>query len=62
MLKSQSKHGTTMVSAGGFKTFIPQFLILSEGGVSGRSFMPVSFGGFPDQTMADLLSYIETLK
>ena len=61
-LYKSSPEGLTIASMGGIKTFIPRADIQSEGSVDGRSFMPDSFGSLPPQAMADLVSYIQTLK
>ena len=62
ILKRQTPKGTTLIGAGGAKTFIPHYLILAEGNFGKRSFMPASFGSFSDQMMTDLVAYIMTLK
>ena len=54
--------GVIIASPGGAQTFIAKSALIGQGNVSGRSFMPRTFGNLPDQTMADLLSYIKTLK
>ena len=61
-LYKSSPQGLTIASMGNVKTFISRADIQSEGSVDGRSFMPDSFGSLPEQTMADLVSYIQTLK
>ena len=61
-LYKSSKEGLTIASMGNVKTFIPKADIQSEGSVEGRSFMPDSFGSLPPQAIADLVSYIQTLK
>lgn len=54
--------GTTVAMMGGARIFVPQAEIKSEIFVGGRSFMPAAFGQLPDETMADLVAYISTLK
>jgi putative membrane-bound dehydrogenase-like protein len=54
--------GTTVAMMGGVRIFIPVAEIKSENFVGGRSFMPAAFGQFPDDTLADLVAYIATLK
>ena len=61
MVKSDS-NGTTIAQQGGIKTFIAKPLIISQGYVNSRSFMPRSFGSLPEQSIADLVAYIQTLK
>ena len=53
--------GVTIAIPGGTTTFIANSDIYSQGGVTGKSFMPTAFDNFPEQTMADLISYIQSL-
>ncbi|MGJ8633082.1 MAG: PVC-type heme-binding CxxCH protein [Luteolibacter sp.] len=57
-----NKNGTTLGFMGGSTRFIPKEQIERERFLRGKSFMPPSFGAFPDQTMVDLISYLRTLK
>jgi len=61
-LASSNSNGVTIATQGGVKHFIAASDIHSQGGVSRKSFMPTAFAAFPDQTMADLVSYILSLK
>ncbi len=61
-LDKQEMLGTTVAMMGGARMFIPKADIKSEGFVGGRSFMPPAFGQLPEDTMADLVAYIGTLK
>ncbi|MGJ8654903.1 MAG: PVC-type heme-binding CxxCH protein [Akkermansiaceae bacterium] len=61
-LAKHDDNGIVIAVQGGQETFIAKSELLTHGSVSGRSFMPRSFGQLPDQTMADLLAYIKTLK
>ncbi|YCM46953.1 PVC-type heme-binding CxxCH protein (plasmid) [Verrucomicrobiaceae bacterium 227] len=54
--------GTTIAVMGGARVFIPQNEIKSEHFVGGRSFMPAMFGQLPEESIADLVAYISTLK
>ncbi len=54
--------GTTVAMMGGARMFVPQNEIKNQNFVGGRSFMPAAFGQLPDETMADLVAYIATLK
>lgn len=55
--------GVTLAFMGGAKIFIPADEVASKEFVSGRSFMPTGLiSGYSDQNVADLLSYIATLK
>ena len=54
--------GTTVAMMGGARIFVPQAEIKKENFVGGRSFMPPAFGQLPDETIADLVAYIATLK
>ena len=54
--------GTTVAVMGGARMFIPNASIKTEEFVGGRSFMPPAFGQLPENTLADLVAYIETLK
>ncbi len=58
---SNTDYGVTLAYMGGAKQFIPRHRIRQQRHVN-TSFMPSSFGNFPDQTMVDLVSYIKTLK
>jgi putative membrane-bound dehydrogenase-like protein len=62
-LVSQDKRGTTLAFMGGAKTFIPAEQIKSQGALGGRSFMMKGLiDSYSDQQVADLLTYIRTLK
>ncbi|SEI59091.1 putative membrane-bound dehydrogenase domain-containing protein [Dyadobacter sp. SG02] len=62
-LVSQDKRGTTLAFMGGAKTFIPSDQIKSQGALGGRSFMIKGLiDTYSDRQVADLLSYIRTLK
>tara|TARA_R110002096_G_scaffold212352_10_gene399856 strand:- start:48 stop:4457 length:4410 start_codon:yes stop_codon:yes gene_type:complete len=61
-LDKQEALGTTVAMMGGARIFVPQTEIKNEGFVGGRSFMPSAFGQLPEETMADLVAYIATLK
>ncbi len=61
-LVKSDENGIVIATQGGQETFIAKSALINHGSVSGRSFMPRSFGSLPDQTMADLLAYIKTLK
>ena len=61
-LAKQDENGIVITVQGGQETFIAKSALLAHGSVSGRSFMPRSYGNLTDQTMADLLAYIKTLK
>ena len=54
--------GLTIATAGNIKTFVAKDDIASEGSVPGKSFMPMTFGNLPEQTIVDLVAYIQTLK
>ena len=54
--------GTTVAMMGGARMFIPKASIKNEEFVGGRSFMPPAFGQLPEETMADLVAYVGTLK
>lgn len=58
---SNNKNGVTLAYMGGAKTFIPREVIASQTHIN-KSFMPDTFGNFPEQTMVDLVAYIKTLK
>ena len=60
--KRKTTRGTTLIASGGVQTFIPTHLILAESSRGQRSFMPSSFGTYPEQMMVDLVSYIMTLE
>lgn len=62
-LVSQDKRGTTLAFMGGATTFVPADQIRSQGALGGRSFMVKGLiDAYSDQQVADLLSYIRTLK
>lgn len=62
-LVSQDKRGTTLAFMGGATTFVPAEQIRSQGALGGRSFMVKGLiDAYSDQQVADLLSYIRTLK
>ena len=61
-LKHSDDNGITIAVMGGAKVFIPQHLLLHEGSIEGRSFMPSSFANLPAQTLADLAAYIKTIE
>ena len=54
--------GTTIAVMGGGRIFVPQTEIKDQNFVGGRSFMPPIFGQLPEETMADLVAYIGSLK
>ncbi|MDP4997112.1 MAG: DUF1080 domain-containing protein, partial [Akkermansiaceae bacterium] len=54
--------GKTVAAMGGGRIFVPTAEIKKANFVPGRSFMPPVFGGLPDETIADLIAYISTLK
>ncbi|MGJ8644800.1 MAG: PVC-type heme-binding CxxCH protein [Luteolibacter sp.] len=54
--------GKTVAAMGGGRIFVPTAEIKKATFVPGRSFMPPVFGGLPDETIADLIAYISTLK
>jgi len=58
---NQNANGTTLGFMGGLKIFIPKEQIKKERFINGHSFMPSSFGKLPEQTMVDLIAYIQTL-
>lgn len=59
---SSGDAGVSIAAPGGAVTFIAASDIYDQGGVAGQSFMPTNFDAFPDQTMADLIAYIQSLK
>lgn len=61
-LFKKTPQGVTIALMGNAQFFIPASEIKSEASVPGKSFMPSIFGDLPDQTMVDLISYINTLK
>ena len=61
-LVSKNEYGTTIAFMGGAQTFIPAELTKTQVRVARRSFMPSHFGSLPEQTMVDLLNYIQTIK
>ena len=62
LLDKEEPLGTTVVMMGGARLFVPLAEIKKGGFVGGRSFMPAAFGQLPDETLADLVAYIATLK
>tara|TARA_R110002096_G_scaffold316010_22_gene510476 strand:+ start:10649 stop:13789 length:3141 start_codon:yes stop_codon:yes gene_type:complete len=61
-LSSSNEHGVTLATMGNQQVFIPRRDVLREAGVAGKSFMLAMYKDLPEQTMADLLEYISTLK
>lgn len=61
-LDKEESLGKTVAVMGGARIFVPREEILTSGHVGSRSFMPASFGQLPDDTLADLVAYIRTLK
>jgi putative heme-binding domain-containing protein len=62
-LVSKNEQGTTLAFMGGAKVFIEAAAIKSQGFLGGRSFMVKGLiDGYTDKQVADLLSYIKTLK
>ena len=61
-LYSSNNIGVTIAAIGNTQTFIPRADVRAETGVAGKSFMPHLLDNLPEQTMIDLLSYIQTLK
>ena len=62
-LVSRDKRGTTLAFMGGATIFIPAEQITSQGALGGRSFMVKGLiDTYSDQQVADLLTYIRTLK
>ncbi len=61
-LYKQDEWGTTVAQMGGSQTFTAKSDIKFELPVANKSFMPAHFSEFPEQSMADLVSYIKTLK
>ena len=61
-LYSSDNIGVTIAAIGNTKTFIPRGDVRSQGGVTGKSFMPAILNGIPEQNLIDLVSYIKTLK
>ncbi|MGJ8724475.1 MAG: PVC-type heme-binding CxxCH protein [Roseibacillus sp.] len=62
LLDKEEALGTTIALMGGGRVFVPQAEIKKAAFVGGRSFMPALFGQLPDDTIADLVAYISTLK
>lgn len=62
LLEKEEPLGTTVALMGGARIFVPLAEIKKGGFVGGRSFMPSAFGQLPDETLADLIAYIATLK
>lgn len=54
--------GTTIRFMGNAEKFIPRNHIKSQGFVHGQSFMPDTFGNLPEQSLADLVSFIKTIE
>lgn len=62
-LVESNDQGTRIAFMGGATVYIEKESIKSEGYISGRSFMPEGLiEGYTDQEVADLVSYIRTLK
>lgn len=61
-LFSSNDIGVTIAKMGNHQVFIPRADVKSEGSVPGKSFMIPMMNSLPEQTMIDLLSYIQTLK
>ena len=61
-LDKKREAGTTVAALGGQRTFVQKSKIRFEFPLVGKSFMPAHFGQLPEQTMADLVAYIQTLK
>lgn len=61
-LKQSDKNGLTIAVMGGSQVFIPRHLLLHDGSIDGRSFMPSSYASLPAQTIADLAAYIKTIQ
>ncbi|WP_327489696.1 PVC-type heme-binding CxxCH protein [Telluribacter sp.] len=62
-LVSKDSRGTTLAFIGGTKVFVEAATIRSQGFLAGRSFMVKGLlDNYNDQQVADLLSYIRTLK
>ncbi len=62
LLEKEEPLGTTIAMMGGGRIFVPQAEIGKGSFVGGRSFMPAAFSQLPEETMADLVAYIATLK
>jgi putative heme-binding domain-containing protein len=62
LLEKEEPLGTTVALMGGARIFVPLVEIKKGGFVGGRSFMLPAFGQMPNETMADLVAYIATLK
>jgi putative membrane-bound dehydrogenase-like protein len=62
LLEKEEPLGTTVAMMGGVRVFVPLAQIKKAGPVGGRSFMLPAFGQLPNETMADLIAYIATLK
>mgnify|MGYP001002072226 CR=1 FL=1 len=62
-LVNKDNQGTTIAFMGGSKTFIDANSIKNQGFLGGRSFMVKGLiDNYSDQQVADLLTYIKTLK
>ena len=61
-MRQSNAYGVTVAYMGGGEVFVPREQVLKEGVVNGESFMPSYFGLLPEQTMIDLVSYIQTLQ
>ncbi|MEM8953297.1 MAG: PVC-type heme-binding CxxCH protein [Verrucomicrobiota bacterium] len=62
LLEKEEPLGTTIAMMGGAHIFTPLEQISKAGFVGGRSVMLPAFGQLPNETMADLVAYIGTLK
>ena len=61
-LVKNDSNGITIGQPGGNKSFIAKDNIHKHGSINGRSFMPASFGDFPEKTLIDISAYIRTIK
>lgn len=62
-LVNKDNRGTTLAFMGGVRVFVPVEEIRSEGFLGGRSFMMKGLiDSYTDEQVADLISYIKTLK
>jgi len=59
-LFNQTKYGTTIATAGGGKTYLPNERIQRQSFVNGHSNMP-AFSALPEQQLRDLVAYLKTL-
>lgn len=62
LLVSRNESSTNVAVMGGAEVNIPKSEIASQNFLGGRSFMPSIFGTYNEQSMADLVTYIKTLK